>query len=306
MAVSEEQTNGRAPQGPGHPAWLLESTEGMFIVPMVGMLLVVALIIGAYLPKITGHWATLAVPLAAALGLVALARRRKPQVTFEAGTLILARGNKRLKLHLPTLRFGYARWRTPAPGGLAGTVLLLQDGNTNLTVGGHRFLFDVPDRYQVNDTDHSEVHMKTEADFREFTTYFEGQVRAYQPQSADLAQVMRADSGPPEHSFQLGALWIVVKSGQVALYDGTRLVSTTPTAQLRWSAACARVTSGESSYLMPVVSLQLPGAGALTVGTYSQDAWSIDASPIEGPQFLLGVAEWLQLARALGVAQYLQ
>ncbi|MFT5356482.1 MAG: hypothetical protein ACI9KE_003707 [Polyangiales bacterium] len=278
----------------------------MFIVPMVAMLLCVVLLVGCYLPKITGSWATLVVPLAAALGLLFLARRRKPQMSFEAGSLVLLRGSKRQQVRLDNIRFGYARWRTPDPGGLAGTVLVVRDGSTSLTIGGHRFLFDVPARYQVDDTAHSEVHLTTEADYREFITCFEAQVRANQPQSADLLQITSADQSPPEYTFQLGSLWLMVKGGQVALYEASQLVSTTPVAQLRWSAGSDRVGSQHSSYLMPIVALELPDRAPMTIGTYSRDSWTIEAPAIGRPRFFLGTAEWLQLARALGIARHLQ
>lgn len=56
---------------------------------------------------------------------------------------------------------------------------------------------------------------------------------------------------------------------------------------------------------MPTVIVQLPDQAPLTIGTYSMDTWSIDAPETGRPQFFLGVAEWLQLTRALGVARHL-
>lgn len=165
----------------GPRAWPVGSTDAMFGGVMVGMLLVVALIFGLYLPKLTESWATLVVPLAAALGLVFLARRSKPRVAFEAGSLVLIRGNRRRQLRLASIRFGYARLRTPPPGGLAGTVLVVQDGETQLAISGSRFLFDVSARYQINETDYAEFYLESEADFQEFITHFEEQVLAHDP-----------------------------------------------------------------------------------------------------------------------------
>lgn len=292
------------PQGPR--AWRVSSADGIMAGVMVGMLLVVTVIFGLYLPKITGSWATLVVPLAAAVGLVFLVRRPGAQVAVEAGSLTLTQGRKRRQLRLAGARFGYSRWQSPAPGGLAGTILIVRDGETTLSIGGHRFLFDVPNRYQIKDAGHCDVYLESEAAFREFINHFEEQVRAHQPQSADLALLTRADQSPPEYAFRFGAFSLVVKSGQVALYKQSELASTTPVDQLQWSPGSDRVGSQNNSYLMPIVIVQLPDQAPLTVGTYSKNLWAIDAPPSGRPQYFVGIAEWLQLTRALGVARHLK
>ena len=52
---------------------------------------------------------------------------------------------------------------------------------------------------------------------------------------------------------------------------------------------------------MPILILQFPNYDPVTIGTLSPERWTFDVKDVGRPQFQLGVALWLQLARALGI-----